>query len=521
MQHCLAFGAIQHRINHLLRNIPGGDLGIFGMHRTEYDEAILGVVRSLASCATLPTLSRQIAALPLRHGGLGYRTWSNSADCAFLASYVRTSFVFPDMFPTLAGHYPCVLSLTDAQSAQSFSTRALQAFMALKRLAGAAPSVYEILRDDGAKPLRHLQHAIASASDDAAHLRVIESIIKIDDVRHPRHLALHNSQCGDASTWGLVPNDPATTFTNKVTEVAIRRRLLLPIITPLESERRQCPTCLCSSEEVIACGGACQIDVYGDHAIRCKKGSKQRTKFWHDPLVRQFYSLAKMVSLPCGIEVQDMITGSDARPDCVVFRSPDHDKDTLTDVRTADVTGLEECVAAANRPGAAADMSANIKNRKWLPLTEAQGYLFVPLVVESGGRVGDSALEFINRLSYSAGGSLSDRLAFVTFALQRIRALTVKGTAEIILSRPFSRDAPGGVPLRGEFPLASSMPRGASRPSSTNSTPQANRPAWINQASLVFSNHLHVTPPWGATIALTEASENDHTNLPLLRVAGP
>ena len=54
-----------------------------------------------------------------------------------------------------------------------------------------------------------------------------------------------------------------------------------------------------------------------------------------------------MVSLPCGIEVQDMITGSDARPDCVVFRSPDHDKDTLTDVRTADVNGLEECVAAA------------------------------------------------------------------------------------------------------------------------------------------------------------------------------
>ena len=61
----------------------------------------------------------------------------------------------------------------------------------------------------------------------------------------------------------------------------------------------------------------------------------------------------------------------------------------------------------------------------------------------------------IHSLPFVLVGSLSDRLAFVTFALQRIRALTVKGTAEIILSRPFSRDAPGGVPLRGEFPSAS------------------------------------------------------------------
>ena len=117
LQHCLASGAIQHRINHLLRNVPGGDLSIFWILRTRYDEEILGVVRRLAGLHELPTLSRQIAALPLRHGGLGYRTWSNTADCAFLASYIRTSFVFYSMFPTLAAQYPDVLSLSDAQRA--------------------------------------------------------------------------------------------------------------------------------------------------------------------------------------------------------------------------------------------------------------------------------------------------------------------------------------------------------------------------------------------------------------------
>ena len=60
------------------------------------------------------------------------------------------------------------------------------------------------------------------------------------------------------------------------------------------------------------------------------------------------------------------------------------------------------------------------------------------LVVEFDGRLGDAAIGFIGRLSYSAGGSPSDRAAFTTYALQRIRALTVKGTAALIRTRPSS-----------------------------------------------------------------------------------
>ena len=105
-----------------------------------------------------------------------------------------------------------------------------------------------------------------------------------------------------------------------------------------------------------------------------------------------------------------------------------------------------------------------LKNRKWLPLALSQNLRFMPLVIESGGRLGDAALGFIERLSCSAGGSPSDRAAFTTYALQRIRALIVKGTASHNVARPPSRDAPKGIPLRGDLPLAASMPRGFSRP---------------------------------------------------------
>ena len=71
------------------------------------------------------------------------------------------------------------------------------------------------------------------------------------------------------------------------------------------------------------------------------------------------------------------------------------------------------------------------ENKKWLPLALSQNPRFVPLVIESGGRLGDATLGFIERLSYSAGGSPSDRAAITTYALQCIRARTVKGTAAL------------------------------------------------------------------------------------------
>ena len=53
--------------------------------------------------------------LSLASGGLGYRFWKSNADCAFLASYMHTSYHFPKLFPALAHLSLPILELVPAE----------------------------------------------------------------------------------------------------------------------------------------------------------------------------------------------------------------------------------------------------------------------------------------------------------------------------------------------------------------------------------------------------------------------
>jgi hypothetical protein len=70
MQNCLAAGSTVHRINHLLRNIPGGEIPLFGPVAAIYDNAILDVPRRLAGRPSIPSFAMALASLPGRLGGL-------------------------------------------------------------------------------------------------------------------------------------------------------------------------------------------------------------------------------------------------------------------------------------------------------------------------------------------------------------------------------------------------------------------------------------------------------------------
>ena len=66
---------------------------------------------------------------------------------------------------------------------------------------------------------------------------------------------------------------------------------------------------------------------------------------------------------------------------------------------------------------------------------------------------------FLQLLAVASSPSPAERAAFMAFALQRIRAVNLKGTFAIILARPVSRTAPGGVHRRGALPLIQPKPR--------------------------------------------------------------
>jgi len=101
------------------------------------------------------------------------------------------------------------------------------------------------------------------------------------------------------------------------------------------------------------------------------------------------------------------------------------------------------------------------KNEAWLDHTIPQGDAFYALCHEAGGRMGDSAYDFLGMIIDSAGGSASDRMAFKVYALQRLHAANFRGVAAVINSRPVIRTGPGVPPGLGLQPLGTARPKPA------------------------------------------------------------
>ena len=64
---------------------------------------------------------------------------------------------------------------------------------------------------------------------------------------------------------------------------------------------------------------------------------------------------------------------------------------------------------AATIPGKAAGDGEIYKRKKWLHHYQAMDLLFVPLAHENGGRMGEAARKFLDRLVLRVGGTASVR----------------------------------------------------------------------------------------------------------------
>ena len=125
----------------------------------------------------------------------------------------------------------------------------------------------------------------------------------------------------------------------------------------------------------------------------------------------------------------------------------------ITDVRTVVGADPRYCADAPISPGHGALWGAMRKNLAMLDHTISQGDAFYALYHEAGGRMGDSAYDFLGMIIDSAGGSASDRMAFKVYALQRLHAANFCGVAAVINSRPVIRTGPGVPPGFGLQPL--------------------------------------------------------------------
>jgi hypothetical protein len=492
-QHLIATKSIQHRVNHLLRNIAGGEIDLFSKVAAEYDSSILSTVNRITRCPSLPSFARQIATLPLSFGGLGYRTWSSTADSAFLASYTSAAEAFPTLFP----NKPYLTAMTPHPSKfdthdQPVSSKAQFASRAVHRLKSKVPSILAALLPSSteyrSRTSRSIQHAISSLIEEAESTLVLETINKADCPSHPWRTALHISNRGDAHTLATIPTDHFTEIENRDFEVILLRRLLLQTSQPV-SENFRCTRCHKSSfERIKDCPEYIKVvDLFGNHAISCMKDA-YRTSLWHDAVRRVVCWLARKAGLRAEEEKDNVLVlgPSGMRADVVVHKSTPkgplspYEEIIITDIRTTNPCDVGCCKRAAKTPGAANDHGTTLKNKKWQDKVESQGDTFMALCVEAGGRLNEQFLKLIDYFASVCGSTESERRAFTVFALQRIHLASQRGVARLIRAHEPIPDGPCILPPRGLIQLGV-LPRGPLVQASLMKQSEGPIPEWRNE----------------------------------------
>ncbi len=234
-QHIIACKSLVHRINHLLRNVPGGE-SFFDEVAARYDTCVLSVVRRVCSSPLLPDIARRIAHLPTGMGGLGLRSWKSTADAAFVAAYANAAEALPALLPScvfLSKRLPTTQAIYETLSATTPggpptalapSRLAYFASRALARLNSRAPGVHEVLRLRDNRSPSHLQHRLTELISNADLLLVKGEIEAQDTKEYPWRSALFNSNCGDPYSFNTVPKDKTTTITDNL-DFAVMCRL--------------------------------------------------------------------------------------------------------------------------------------------------------------------------------------------------------------------------------------------------------------------------------------------------------
>jgi hypothetical protein len=150
-----------------------------------------------------------------------------------------------------------------------------------------------------------------------------------------------------------MPADSHTTFDNADIEIALKRRLLIPIYNSNIGETLVCPKCKITTDSgCIDKSHVPKLDIFGNHATCCSSASAgPRREFWHDYLVSIWTHLARFAACKVVHEKNGIVL---AQPN---FRADLYFPQLkyIIDLRTAVTCDKALCPKAAVTPGAAAD----------------------------------------------------------------------------------------------------------------------------------------------------------------------
>ncbi len=341
---------------HLLR--AGGAFPDMGVVDEATRRAFLSVVAPCNSNAW------QQAQLPLRLGGFGVRLLRTYAAPASFASALLSAATVGKYYqgPALPADPLLLSSATLIAAAHPF----------------LADTVKAIQRGDVVVQDGKVQRALSKAIDEKAADTLLEKARNESVVSVAR---LQSARGDFASAWlGVFDTSAAPWLANDEFRTACCLRLGLPVC--------QAPA-VCSM-----CGAA--VDAEGHHMIACKKGKHAV----HNALRNTLHSLCAQALLPAVREGMPFAAqGGDAarqRMDIIVSAGPDL-RPLLLDV--AVTSPFVRPSIAARFPGGAATAYENVKRRTYGPAVQEQVHNFVPLIVDSLGAWGKSALPTLKFLA--------------------------------------------------------------------------------------------------------------------------
>ena len=249
------------RANHALRTVPPPDISLYAQaHDAAMWATLLELLGGASDTTEAAFLARTVASLPAALGGLGLQSASRLAPAAYWAAWADSLPVIQARFPDMAAQLQRHLGDDNA--------RCLAHADAARRLLitegwGDCPNWHDITGGLLAAP-----HAEAGLGDWPHgwqfHASRTRNLYYRDRVLLPTlppdHRALLRSQSGPhAGSWlAAIPGEAATTLSPEAMQVALRRRLRLPL--PIASGR-------CGPSP----GGGGPVDLLGDHALACPR----------------------------------------------------------------------------------------------------------------------------------------------------------------------------------------------------------------------------------------------------------
>jgi hypothetical protein len=365
-----------------------------------------------------PVLRKGQLVLPLRLGGMGIRlTTESEARAAYLSAAAMTETAMrtgAPQFQPFAG--PGGPSLEgDYRALYPTSTEARDA------PAEAPPLDTKVIDEDlpGYQRL-HARHVAQARQAD------LLASFNSDGEEGPGNLArLLSCACRPASLWlDVLPTSTALQLSDADFKSAMRLRLGVSQM-PANAPGLQC-----------TCGRRIQVRDK-DHAMSCKALSGAMT-LRHEILKGTWRRIANragiassaepaMRSLP-GVQASAVANSPESRGDILMVLP---DGLTVTDVSVIHPAAASYVRAARVEGGAAA--SRDQVKRAQYSSADPNGYAFVPLSVETFGRLGKPAMELLNQLATTAAsGGTARKDCFVIGALKELSVALCRGNGFVL-----------------------------------------------------------------------------------------